>query len=213
MQMIDVSVDVRTDIGSRASRKLRRIGQIPGILYGGDREPLSLAMEGKTLDDLLRAGSRMVKLKMGSDDQRALIKAIQHDVLGDEILHVDFTRIVLGQALDVTVPLVLEGTPESVREGGVLEQSRDVIEVRCIPEAIPEKILVDVTELPLGGSLHLGEVTLPDGVELAQSADPSHLVVMVTFKEVPEEEEEEGEEGGVAPPEIIKKGKEEEEGS
>lgn len=212
MELFDLDVKVRETNGSRASRKLRLYGQIPGVLYGQDRPPLSVSLEGSALDKLLRDGHRLVTLKMGSDEQRAIITEVQHDHYGDDIIHVDFSRIRMGQAMNFSVPVTLTGLSEGVKLGGILEQKKDSIEVIGLPENLPEFLEVSVVNVGLGESLHFEDIPLPEGLELAHENEKRAILVSVSVpggleEETPEDEEDSSD----GQPEIIKKGKEDEE--
>ena len=210
MDVIDLSVVAREKKGSRFSRRLRAAGKIPAVLYGSNEEPVALAVESSALAALLKVGSRMVSLRLGKAKQPALIRELQHDVYGDDILHVDFSRVSLKEKLDIDVTVLLTGTAKGVMQGGVLEQRRDSIEVRCLPTAIPKHIEVDVSGLDIGDAVHVGDVPLPEGVELADPSEDSREMVVASVTVVVEEEVEEVVEEAAGQPEVIGKGKEEE---
>jgi len=182
---------------------------VPAVLYGHKEDVVSLALPAVEFEALLRAGARMVDLDLGVGPQKALIKDVQFDALGQDILHVDFVRVALDETVEVTVPIETHGTAAGVKEGGSLDLILHEVTVTCLPQAIPEAIRVRVDDLEIGERLHLREVPLPPGVTAV--GDPEATVVtvhppLVAAEEVPAEE------AASAAPEVI--GKEQpEEGS
>jgi len=202
-----VHAERRTERGSKAARRLRRAARLPAVLYGHKEEAVALTLPSAQFEALLRAGARMVDLDLDGAAQKVLIKDIQFDALGEDVLHVDFIRVAMDEAVEVTVPIEIHGTAAGVKAGGVLDVLLHGVLVTCLPEAIPESIRVRVDDLEIGRTLHLREVALPVGV--AAVGDPETPVVAVhppavAVEEVPAEEE------VPAAPEVIGKEKVEE---
>jgi large subunit ribosomal protein L25 len=208
MEIPVLEMTKREAVGSRACRRLRSEGQIPAVLYGLKGESEALMFPRAKIDELIRHGVLLVDIADGGKKQSALIKDVQYDHLGDEILHVDFTRVKRGVKVTVTVPLEFEGHAAGVSEGGVIEHPVNDIEVECLPRNIPEKILVDVSSLGIGDHLMVKDITLPEGVEA--TGDAEIVLATVTFRGAAPGEEEEAEEE-IQEPEIIGKKEEEEE--
>lgn len=189
----------REGIGKGAARKLRAAGQVPAVLYGKEQDTLHLAVEAHDAAQLFQSisvASTIVSLKIKGQRgaTRTLIREVQVHPFKSELVHIDFMKIQEGVAVEVQVPLELEGTPEGVRaDGGVLEQIAHEIPVRCMPDNIPGAITVDVTGMELGDSLHVSDLPVPEGVEIL--LDPERTVANVAIprvvvEEVVEEEEE-----------------------
>lgn len=189
----------REGIGKGAARKLRAAGQVPAVLYGKEQDTLHLAVEAHDAEQLFQSisvASTIVSLKIKGQRgaTRTLIREVQVHPFKSELVHIDFMKIQEGVAVEVQVPLELEGTPEGVRaDGGVLEQVAHEIPVRCMPDNIPGAITVDVTGMELGDSLHVSDLPVPEGVEIL--LDPERTVANVAIprvvvEEVVEEEEE-----------------------
>ena len=201
----------RDKMGKEANRKLRAEGRIPAVLYGKDMETHSLSLDLKETDYLFRRISvenTIVDLLVEGDTEpvRTLIREIQSLPHKPEILHVDFLRIQKGVAVELEIPVKLEGIPVGVREsGGVLEQMINELRVKCIPSLIPENVVLDVAEMVLGDALHVSDVRMAEGVELL--VDAGRTICNVAMPKIvvveEEEEEEEGIEGeeGVEPAE------------
>ncbi len=172
-----LSAEVRSDYGKGASRRLRRTNKFPGIIYGGGNNPTPISLNhNEVLNNLQHEAffSHILTLDVGGAKEQAIIKDIQRHPFKQQILHIDFQRIVAGEAITVRVPLhyMNEDTCYGVKtEGGSINRVETEISVSCLPKDLPEYIEVDLAELKLGESLHLSDVKLPEGVT---STDLSH---------------------------------------
>jgi len=206
MDAISIQIQIKKDCGSRTARKYRKSGLIPAILYGHKQESLMFLLDKKEFIKTLNSGVKMVSLKWNSSEETALIKDVQFDTFGKEILHIDFVRIALTEKVTTQVPIVLYGTSQGVKEGGILDHSMKEVEVECLPTEIPKEIRINVSELKIKDSLHMKDIELPPNVKVLEN--PDAIVVSVHFaveeKEVPEEEL-------VAEPEVLTARKPEEE--
>jgi large subunit ribosomal protein L25 len=164
--------------------KLRRAGRVPGILYGGGGEPVTVSVMEKDVRAALRTGVRVLELRVGADPVGALLKDVSWDHLGEKLVSVDFQRLVKGAAIEIRVPLRFLGTPAGLKEGGVFNVIHDTLLVSCQPEAAPDHIDVEVSALAMGDSLHVREVALPEGVSAAEDAAAVLAVVTYSDKEV-----------------------------
>jgi len=195
--------------GTRAATKLRKKGQLPAVLYGHKEETVSLAISSEELQNVVRHKARVVDLQTaGAPTQKALIREIQWDHLGKEVLHVDFERVSADERIHVSVPIELRGIAPGIAGGGVLDQPLHALAIECPAISVPESIRVNVGELQLGAAIHVRDLHLPEGVTTA--VDPDGIVVHVTLKQA------EPEEGGVLPtgtaePEVIGRKAEDEE--
>ncbi len=219
---VELQVERRSVSGKEMAKRLRRQEMLPAVVYGEAAAAVPCTVDRKRLEDLLHEHGRNVILSLvGAADQpeNTLIKEMQHHPLHGDILHVDFQRISLSQQIIVEVPLTSVGIAVGVRtEGGILEHMLHSIEVECLPTDIPQKIEVDVTELGIGDTVHVSDLTTPDGVRMVTDGDRSVFVVVpptVTPTEEEEEEEgleveEEGEGDELQEPEVIERGKRDE---
>jgi len=213
MAIASLSAEARTETGKGVSRKLRAAGRVPAVVYGHAREPQSLSLVTRELEKLLSqiaTGSTVVELTLGGTTTKTLIREVQRHPFKKQILHVDFQELVAGEKVTVEIPLVFVGTPEGVRlSGALLEQILHSIEVLVDPANIPNHIDVDVTNLAMGHSLHVNELSLPAGLEVLTEQDAT-VCAVVAPRAVVEETPAEGVEAP-AEPELIRKPKEEEE--
>jgi len=199
----------RAEIGKEAARKLRATGRIPAVIYGKDMESRGLSLdlqETEYLFQRIAVENTILDLVIEGDDEpiQTLIREIQAYPHKPGLLHVDFLRIQKGVAVEVEIPVNLDGIPVGVREsGGILEQLINELRVKCIPSKIPEVISLDVTDLAVGDSLHVSDVDLGEDVDLLVDLERTICSVQVpkvvaADEEVPEEELEEGEVEGDA---------------
>jgi large subunit ribosomal protein L25 len=212
---LNIKAERRETAGKANSRRLRKQGGLPGVLYGPNVDSTSLVLSKKDIFNILKSESgenTLFRIKLDKKNLDVMIKDYQQDVVTDELLHVDLIEIAMDKFLEVTVPLVLVGDAVGVKaEGGFMDFATREVEVECLPKDIPEEIEVDVSELHMHQSVKVEELTTPEGVKIL--SDPQLVVAMVHAPEEEVEEEEieeellaEGEE-----PEVIGREKEEEE--
>jgi large subunit ribosomal protein L25 len=195
--------------GSAEVRRLRRNGLVPAVIYGHKEETLAIALPQAELMNAIRRGVRVVDLHTQAKEEKALIKEVQWDHLGKELLHVDFARVSMDERITVSVPLELRGTAPGVNAGGLLDQPIHELSVECLAISIPESIRVNIGELQVGGVVHVRDLTLPPGVKVM--TDPDAIVVQVKEPVVEEVVAPAAEVAEQAEPEVIGRPKAEEE--
>ena len=163
--------------GSRACRRLRAEGLVPAILYGRKEEPEPLQIPSKELEETLRRHSRILELRVGRKKESVLVKAVQYDAFGIEIVHVDFVRVAMDEKVTLEVPIVLKGTPK--QEHAVLQQALDFVEVECLPGDIPESFVTPVGHLQVGEIVRVAQLEAPKGVRIL--TDPETVVATLTL--------------------------------
>lgn len=196
----------RTAFGTTEAKRLRANGLVPGVLYQAGQASLSFVLPARDLDKALHGGhgkTAVFEITVeGHPTVPALLKDWDLAPVRGNVLHVDFQQVDLKQPIEANVPLVLTGIAVGVRDGGVLGQPVHDLTVRCLPDALPDSIEVDVSALEAGGVLHLSDVGAPAGVELL--GDAEMVVASITAaSRVEVEGEEEGEAEGGAEPEIV----------
>lgn len=203
MEFIEVNANIRTATGNGPARALRREGRIPAILYGTATDPVSLSVDIRELQQAFKAGSSgQMLLNLVIHDRepytkKVIVKELQTHPTSEALLHADFYEIDMNRQISVNVPIVPVGKSKGVEEGGLLQSIRREVEVFCLPDRIPSAIEVDVTDLEIGDSLHVNEISLPEGVEVYADTDFTILTV-VSAKVTIEEPEAEGLEEGEA---------------
>ncbi len=206
METLALQVGIKKEFGSRVARKLRRSGYVPAILYGHKQENLMLQLSKREFVKALDSGAKTVNLKWDSSGEMALIKDVQFDTFGKEILHADFVRVDLSEKISTKVPIELYGTSRGVQEGGILDHAMKEAEIECLAAEIPENIRINIENLVIGKSIHVKDVELPSNVKIL--GNPDVIVVSVHFAA---EEKALSEEELAAGPEVITARKPEEE--
>lgn len=168
MDAFTLKASIRSDRGKGAARRLRRSAQIPAVAYGKEQKPVALSVSPKALKEVLLGKfglNSVIKLEIeGGDSFHTLVAEHQYHPVSRELLHADFLRIDLEKAVDIDVPFEVKGRAKGVVLGGDLRQVYRKLPVTCMPNQIPEKIVVDVTDLGLDESLSVKDLKLPEGV-------------------------------------------------
>jgi large subunit ribosomal protein L25 len=205
---VELEAQERQGNGTRLAKRLREQGQVPAVVYGHGEATVSVSLVAEDLARAIRQGARVIDLKQGGKVQKALIRELQWDTFGHNILHADFARVSADERITLDVRIELRGTAPGVTAGGVLVQLIHNLHVECSVIAVPESIRVNVGELQIDQILHVRDLVLPEGVKVTN--DPEAIVVQVSQKQV-EAEEPTAPAAEQAEPEIIGKKKEEEE--
>ncbi|MDR7537736.1 MAG: 50S ribosomal protein L25 [Armatimonadota bacterium] len=194
MERVTLEARVRHGLGKGAARSLRRDGFVPGVVYGRGRQPRAVAVEARALDAALHThAGRNVLIDLdvvnggdgAGEPTTVIVKDTQRDIFHRRLLHVDFHAISLTDTIEMSVPVVLKGTAKGVSEGGILEHHMREVRVECLPTQVPDEIVLDVTDLLVGRSLHAGDLRVPEGVKLLSS--PDEVVVTCLAPRVHEE--------------------------
>lgn len=215
MASATLSAQPRDTAGKGSSRKLRAAGSVPAVIYGHGRDPQSLALNTYTLERLLEKVSyrtTVIELDVGGTTAKTLIREIQRHPFKRHILHVDFQELVAGEKVTVRVPIKFVGTAEGVRTGGgILDQVMHELEISVDSSNIPNHIDVDVTELHIGHSIHVKDITVPEGVEVLDEEDATVCVCSIPKAvEEPAATDAAAADAAPAEPELIRKTKDEE---
>jgi large subunit ribosomal protein L25 len=184
-------------------RRLRQKGLIPAILYGHGEANVNLAVSADELFGIIKHGGKLLTLR-GEVADSALLRAVQWDTFGKEVLHVDLMRVSATELVDTTVTIELRGTAVGISEGGVIQFITHEIDIECPAASIPEKIQVTINDLHLGSAIHASEVALPPGAKLVTNGDV--VIAQCVAPKVEEEVTAPLVEGAVEP-ELIKKEK------
>jgi large subunit ribosomal protein L25 len=173
-----LKVSSRVAGGSRAARRLRRTGRVPGVVYGGSGDSMGFEVDARELRLALASSGAVLDLSVdGKKATPVVLKEAQRDHVRGDTIHVDFLRVRLDEAIHAVVPLELTDTDDApgVKEGGVLEQITRELNVEALPTAIPEAILHPVGEMQIGETIALAAVAVPEGVTLLD--DPEQTVI------------------------------------
>lgn len=166
-----LKAEVREQTGTKFAVKVREQGRIPAIMYGHKLEPVAISLDARNLVEGLHRGHRVLDLQIGRGKEKVIVKDLQYDYLGKDIIHIDLMRVDVTETVKVTVPIELKGTAKGTHEGGVIEEHTDHLEIECRVTDIPESIVVLVKEVGVGDTLHAGDIELGEGVRLVSAAD------------------------------------------
>ncbi len=198
--MAMLKITSRDKLGTHYARWLRQQGMVPGVIYGHGEANTPICVRSHDIEVAVQHGERLIQADLDGQEENFLIKEVQFDYLGQRILHVDLTRVSLDERVQVTVAIVLRGTPVGVEtEEGVLTQHLPELTVECLVTAIPEELRVPVGELHVNQSIRVADLKLPEGVTALE--EPETLVASVTV--LAEEEVAPAEEAAPAEPELI----------
>ena len=182
--LLEVVAQPRSDTGKGASRRLRRTGMVPGIIYGANAEPTMIAVRHNELErqlDYEAFYSSLLDLKLGDNTTKVVLKDLQRHPAKPFLLHVDFLRVSSDEKLRLTIPIhfLNEENCPGVKLGGKVSHNVTEIEVSCLPADLPEYLSIDMAEMNQGDIVHVSELQLPPNVELTHSLDPDTPVVMI----------------------------------
>jgi large subunit ribosomal protein L25 len=195
-----LNVEQRAVEGSRATRRLRREGFVPGVIYGGGEDARPFRADAHEIERLLHSGAAVFDLDFGGDAIPVIVKDQQLHPVRSDLMHIDMLRVNLNEAIQTTVMVEVHGADEApgVKEGGVLEQVTRELNIEALPGDIPERIDVDVSGLEAAGTLTLGEIDTTSGVKFLDDPDETVIATITVPTDVPEEPEIEEETGLVA---------------
>ena len=193
-----LSAQERPERGTRATKRMRREGLVPGVVYGGGSgDTLTFKVDSRVLRQVLVDGSALIDLEVGGSKRPVIVKDQQLHPVRDEVMHIDLLEVRLDEKIQTTVGVHVEGAEEApgIKEGGVLEQVTHQLNIEALPTAIPDVIVVDVSGMEIAATMHLSELSPPEGVEFLDDAEETIIatVVVPTEVEEPEEIEEETE--------------------
>jgi large subunit ribosomal protein L25 len=204
MREISLAVERRNDKGKGAARQHRQNGRIPGVIYGPEVEPVSVAVDERTFRSAMKNvhGTSIMNIQMDGKETKAILREMQRDPVTNRVLHVDFHAIPMNKPLTVRIPIHCVGTAVGVKvDGGIQQQTMRELEVACLPSEIPDDLEVDVSELGIGDSIHVRDVSIPN-VEIVSEEQRTIVVIsaptVIKAAATAEEEEAEGEEGAEA---------------
>lgn len=166
-----LQAELRERIGSKAASAVRKQGRIPCIVYGHKQEPVAISVNAHDFLEGIHHGHRLVDITINGTTEKMLVKELQFDHLGRDIVHVDLMRVDVTEMITVDVPVEIKGIAKGTSEGGVVEANTDHLEVECLAINIPEKITVIIKDLGVGETIKAGDIKLPDGVKLVSSPE------------------------------------------
>lgn len=195
----------REESGTNVSRRLRREGIVPAVVYGAAQRTYAVQVDARQFGDVLRdqsSGNFLLNLEIEGAEEKtklAMVQSIQKNPLTGDLIHIDFQAVKADETIHASLPVELLGTSVGVKGGGVLEHQLHSIEVHCRPANLPERLELDISALQIGDALHVSDLVMPEGVET--HVDGEVVVVIITEPRVAAAGTEGGEEG--AEPEVL----------
>jgi large subunit ribosomal protein L25 len=205
LELIELKTNIRTTTGNGPARRLRQKGLIPAVLYGPGTDSVLLSVNIRDIDMILkkgRIGQALLKLVIPNNGETStktvMVKELQLHPVSRNFLHIDFYEVAMDRKIMVNIPVTTTGKAKGVENGGILQIIRRELEVQCFPLDVPESIEIDITDLDVGDSIHLGDISRQSKVEFLD--DDNFTVVTIVSPKVEEEAEavEEAEEEGEA---------------
>ena len=177
-----LNTEEKTTIGSRSSRRLRRDGKVPGVLYGLGQDPEIFSVDYGDLRGALTTDAglnALIQLSINGTNQLSILKSLQRHPVKDEVIHVDFVRVDPNEELAVEVPIILEGVAKKVTDqNGMVDQTMFSLSVLSLPDSIPNELTADVSELEINDAIRVSDVVLPEGVRT--EVDPEEAIAVGT---------------------------------
>jgi large subunit ribosomal protein L25 len=165
--------------GTRVSRRLRTQGLVPAVIYGHKQAVVPITLAADDVRRMMKMTGHLAELDLGGNTETVLVRDVQWDHLGKEVLHLDFARVNAEETVETEIPIELKGIAAGVGEGGILEHLVHTLRVSCRVASIPDAIKLDITHLQAGQGIHVREMTLPEGV--VAKAEPELLIVHVVI--------------------------------
>jgi large subunit ribosomal protein L25 len=188
MQQTQLNVELRSKTGKGISRQLRSADMVPGVVYGKGMDPMAVSIKNRELRAAMAGEggqNNLITLIGGGclDQSMAIIVDLQRDAIKGTYRHVDLHRVNMSEKLRVTVPIVLKGTAIGVKEGGLLDLAHHELNVECLPGNIPDHIEIDITDLAVAHSIHVNEISVPEGVKILNNPKTPIVSVLGRAKE------------------------------
>jgi large subunit ribosomal protein L25 len=202
-ETFSLKAELREKLGTSNSAVARKQGKLPVNVYGHKQASISVAIDNHAFVEAIRKGHRLFDMDIAGKNEKLLLKDVQYDYLGKNIIHADLMRVDLSETVKVFVPIVLKGTAPGTLSGGIIDEVLSKLEVECVVTNIPEAIPVSVKSLEIGKSIHAGEIELPEGVKLL--TDPLAMVLSchILIVKAVAEGTEEGAVAAPASPEVL----------
>jgi large subunit ribosomal protein L25 len=176
-----LQAETREDSGKGVARKLRAAGRVPGVLYGQGVDPVALSVDAREMFRVLHGaagGNALVDLVVEGKDHLAMAREIQRDHIHNRLIHIDFLAVSRTETITANVQVVEIGEAAGVKEGGVVEHHLREVVVECFPQDVPDQIEIDITDVVLGGMIHVSDLVAPKGVEILTSAEDAVLSII-----------------------------------
>lgn len=204
MREIALKIERRTEMGKGFARRARMAGQIPGVVYGPEIDPIPVAVEERQFRSAMKdaTSGSILNLTLDGKKTKAVLREMQRDPVSNRVLHIDFHAISMNRPIHISIPIHFTGTPVGVKvDGGIMQTTMRELEISCLPANIPDDLEIDVNELSIGGSIHVRDINI-DNVDILSEEQRTIVVIsaptVIKVDEPTEEELAEGEEAEAA---------------
>ena len=200
-----LKAEVRTKTGTKDAARIRKQGRVPATVYGHKEAPTSLSLNVHDFVQGLHKGHRLMEIEIEGKPEAMIVKDLQYDHFGRDVVHIDFMRVDVTERIKVQVPIELKGLAKGTQEGGIIEEHATRLEVECLVTNIPDTIVVSVKDVGVGDVVHASALELPDGVDLVSPGDTLLVTCHMKAAAISAEDEEGGieEEPTASGPEVI----------
>lgn len=187
MEQRTLSAKLRTATGKGVAKALRKAARLPAVMNDGTGKAVLLDIDAKEFNKLFQSitESTLVSVMVDGTEHVSFVKDVQYDIISDTIRHVDFYQVEPGKVLRTKIRIKITGSPEGVRLGGVLEYGINEIDVECLPKNLPERVVLDVSDLQLNHSLHVRDLKLPESVKVHTDGEISVVTLKYTKNDIP----------------------------
>lgn len=200
-----LTAEPRAKLGSAECRRIRQQQRVPGNVYGHGEEPVTISVMEDSILPVVLSGHKVVDLELGGSSQKAMVREVQWDTFGTQLIHFDLQRVSADERVVTEIAIETHGTSPGVLSGGLLELPLHTLRIECPALQIPERIVVNINHLDIGGTVHVHELKVPAEVKVLN--DPDEIVLHVVRPSAGSVEEESGH--GATEPEVLKKGTDE----
>ncbi len=173
MKEVTLTATPRTSTGKGAARRVRMAGGIPAVVYGPEIEPFAISVDERAFHKAAKSvvgGSALIDLEVDGKKNKVIIRDVQRDPVTSRIVHLDFHAVSMKKPIHISIPIRFVGTPRGVKtDGGIMQTTMREVEISCLPSKIPEHVEVDVTDLGIGDSIHVGDLSIPDAQILSEA--------------------------------------------
>jgi large subunit ribosomal protein L25 len=201
MEQAILKAEIRQHAGSKSAEKSRKAGRLPATVYGHKQAPESISIDKHDFTLQLQHGTKLFDVDMAGKSDKVLVKELQYDYLGKNIIHVDFIRVNLAEKVKVSVPVEIKGVAKGAAEGGIIQSHTDKVELECLVTDIPDAIVFNVKNVGVGDAIHAGDLELPQGTKLL--TDAKALILTCNIVAVAKSTEEIEAETPAAGPEVL----------
>lgn len=189
MANYQLNAKIRTEVGTAAAKELRRAQAVPASVYGHEKENVNVSVLLRDIEKALASGEHLIDLSYGDDSKVVIVKELQNDPVKGTIQHIDFYEVSMDREIETNTIVIVDGEATRETDGGIVNLILRELSISCLPNAIPDNLVVDVSGLAIGESITIGDLTIPEGVTVNHDLDEVIVTISVPAAEVEETDE------------------------